>query len=123
MKVESIAYANESSKNDSISKKDKSVEPFDGMNDLWEPLNKLVTKGDTLDNSKDPIPKFINSIPLMNLDDYENEATMMMKKTMRMCLRQKLRNTKLANKMFLKKLDVVQAIEAPSSSNNKNIDK
>ncbi|WMV45481.1 hypothetical protein MTR67_038866, partial [Solanum verrucosum] len=98
--VEGNAYVDESSKNDSISKKDKSVEPFDRMNDLWEPLNKLVTKGDTLDNSKDPVPKFINSTPLMNLDDYENEATMMMKKkTMRMCLRQKLRNTKLANKM------------------------
>ncbi|KAG5585289.1 hypothetical protein H5410_045723 [Solanum commersonii] len=68
-----------------------------------EPLKKLVTKGDTLDNSKDPYPKLITSTPLINLDDYENEATMMMKKkTMHMCLRQKLRNTKLANKMFLK---------------------
>ncbi|KAG5585550.1 hypothetical protein H5410_045984 [Solanum commersonii] len=73
------------------------------MNDFWEPLNKLVTKGDTLENSKDLVPKFISSTPLINLDDYENKTTMMMKKkTMRMCLHQKLRNIKLTNKMFLK---------------------
>ncbi|KAH0633109.1 hypothetical protein KY284_035895 [Solanum tuberosum] len=50
-KVESIAYAVEPSKNDSIPKKNKSIEPLEGMNDLWNPLNKLVTKVDTLDNS------------------------------------------------------------------------
>ncbi|XP_015161866.1 E3 ubiquitin protein ligase DRIP2-like [Solanum tuberosum] len=54
--VESIGYAVESSKNDGISKKNKSIEPLDEMNDLSEPLNKLVTKGDTLDNSKESVP-------------------------------------------------------------------
>ncbi|KAH0633048.1 hypothetical protein KY284_035834 [Solanum tuberosum] len=72
-KVQSIAYDVEYSKNDSISKKNKSIEPLDGMHDLWKPLNKLVTKVDTLDNSKVPVPKFISSSPLINLDDYENE--------------------------------------------------
>ncbi|WMV45471.1 hypothetical protein MTR67_038856 [Solanum verrucosum] len=72
-KVESIAYDVEYSKNDSISKKNKSIEPLDGMHDLWKPLNKLVTKVDTLDNSKVPVRKFISSSPLINLDDYENE--------------------------------------------------
>ncbi|KAG5585290.1 hypothetical protein H5410_045724 [Solanum commersonii] len=43
------------------------------MNDFWKPLNKLVTKVDTLDNSKVPVPKFISSSPLINLDDSENE--------------------------------------------------
>ncbi|WMV32500.1 hypothetical protein MTR67_025885 [Solanum verrucosum] len=43
--VESIVYADESSKNDRISEINNSIEPLDGMNDL------LVTKGVTLDNS------------------------------------------------------------------------
>ncbi|KAM3249160.1 putative E3 ubiquitin protein ligase DRIPH isoform X1 [Capsicum annuum] len=76
--VESSANAAESSKNDRISKKNRSVKPLDGMNDLWEPLHKLVTKGVTLDlNSnkskfKEPVPKFTTPIPI-NLDDDEDE--------------------------------------------------
>ncbi|KAM3326678.1 E3 ubiquitin protein ligase DRIP2 [Capsicum chacoense] len=70
--VESSAYAAESSK------KNKSVKPLDGMNDLWEPLHKLLTKGATLDlnsnksKSKEPVPKFTTPIPI-NLDDDEDE--------------------------------------------------
>ncbi|KAG5585554.1 hypothetical protein H5410_045988 [Solanum commersonii] len=73
LNVESISYDVESSKNDSISKKNKSIELLDGMNDLWKPLNKLVTKVDTLDDSKVLVPKFISSSPLINLYDYEND--------------------------------------------------
>ncbi|CAN4091197.1 unnamed protein product [Withania somnifera] len=63
----STIYAAESSK------RDKSREPFDGMNDLWEPLNKLVTKAVTLDSSnksksKEPVLKLITPV-LINLDD------------------------------------------------------
>ncbi|KAH0657818.1 hypothetical protein KY289_026566 [Solanum tuberosum] len=39
--VESIAYDDESSKNDSISKKNKSIEPLDGMNDLSQAREKV----------------------------------------------------------------------------------
>uniref|UniRef100_M1DH85 Uncharacterized protein n=1 Tax=Solanum tuberosum TaxID=4113 RepID=M1DH85_SOLTU len=72
-KVESISYVVESSKNDSSSKENKSIEPLDRMNDLWKPLNKLVTKVDTLDDFKVLVPKFISSSPLINFDDYEND--------------------------------------------------
>ncbi|KAH0661400.1 hypothetical protein KY284_026331 [Solanum tuberosum] len=93
--VESIVYADESSKNDSISEINKSIEPLDGMNDL------LVTKGVTLDNSnklsktRERVPKFIDRTPLINLDDYELRPMMMMimmkmkTETRSMCLRQK----------------------------------
>uniref|UniRef100_A0A3Q7EDD4 Uncharacterized protein n=1 Tax=Solanum lycopersicum TaxID=4081 RepID=A0A3Q7EDD4_SOLLC len=73
LKVENIGYTAESSKNNGISKKNKNFESLDGMNDLWDPLKKLVTKGDTLDNSKESAPKFISSNPLITHDDYENE--------------------------------------------------
>lgn len=56
-----------------VYKRKKSIEPLDGKNELWKPLNKLGTKTNTLKNSKVPIQKFISSSPLINLDDYENE--------------------------------------------------
>ncbi|KAH0665091.1 hypothetical protein KY285_026297 [Solanum tuberosum] len=95
--VESIVYVDESSKNDSISEINKSIEPLDGMNDL------LVTKGVTLDNSnklsktRERVPKFIHRTPLINLDDYELRPMMMMimmkmkTETRSMCLRQNKR--------------------------------
>ncbi|WMV08418.1 hypothetical protein MTR67_001803 [Solanum verrucosum] len=115
--VQSIGYAAEFSKNDCISKKNKSIEPLDEMNDLWEPLNKLVTKGDTLDNSKESVPKFISSTPLINLDDYENEDENDDEEEDE----EYVPSPKVKEYKFNKQ-NVVQAIEAPSSSNN-NIDK
>ncbi|KAG5630499.1 hypothetical protein H5410_002216 [Solanum commersonii] len=55
--VESSVYAAESSKNDSISKKNKSIEPLDRMNDLSK--------------ARERVPKFFDRTPLINLDDYE----------------------------------------------------
>ncbi|KAM3356486.1 putative E3 ubiquitin protein ligase DRIPH isoform X1 [Capsicum galapagoense] len=103
--VESSTNAAESSKNDRISKKNRSVKPLDGMNDLWEPLHKLVTKGVTLDlNSnkskfKEPVPKFTTPIPI-NLDDDEDENGDDDEEDEELLA--KLRNTKLANKMLFK---------------------
>ncbi|MCE5166604.1 Polycomb group RING finger protein 5, partial [Datura stramonium] len=61
------AYAAESSK------KNKSRKSLDGMNDLLEPLNKLVTKGGvTLDNSmsRELVSKFT---PVINLEDDDED--------------------------------------------------
>ncbi|XP_049406409.1 E3 ubiquitin protein ligase DRIP2-like [Solanum stenotomum] len=116
--VESIAYAAESSK------KNKSIEPLDGINDLWEPLNKLVTKGDTLDNSEEPVPKFISSTPQFNLDNYENEEDNDDdEEDDEYVPSPNVKEHKVRQQNAVKKIDVVQAIEAPSSSNNNNIDK
>ncbi|WMV47883.1 hypothetical protein MTR67_041268 [Solanum verrucosum] len=116
--VESIAYVVESSK------KNKSIEPLDGINDLWEPLNKLVTKGDTLDNSEDPVPKFISSTPQFNLDDYENgEDNDDDEEDDEYVPSPKVKEHRVRQQNVVKKLDVIQAIEAPSSSNNNNNDK
>ncbi|KAG5630506.1 hypothetical protein H5410_002223 [Solanum commersonii] len=116
--VESIGYAVESSKNDGISKKNKSIEPLDGMNDLWEPLNNLVTKGDTLDNSKESVPKFISSTPLINLDNYENEDDNDDEEEDEEYVPSpKVKENKVS------KQSVVQAIEAPSSNHHNKIDK
>lgn len=52
VKVETTSYAAESSNNNTISKKNKIIEPLDGNKDLYEPLKKFVTKGDTLNKSK-----------------------------------------------------------------------
>ncbi|XP_049347865.1 E3 ubiquitin protein ligase DRIP2-like [Solanum verrucosum] len=116
--VESIGYVVESSKNNGISKKNKSIEPLDGMNDLWEPLNNLVTKGDTLDNSKESVPKFISSTPLINLDDYENEDD----NDDNVEEEEYVPSPKVKENKVSKQ-SVVQAIEAPSSNHNNNIDK
>ncbi|KAH0635016.1 hypothetical protein KY284_037802 [Solanum tuberosum] len=116
--VESIAYAAESSK------KNKSIEPLYGINDVWEPLNKLVTKGDTLDNSEEPVPKFISSTPQFNLDDYENEEDNDdVEEDDEYVPSPTVKEHKVRQQNVVKKLDAVQSIEAPSSSNNNNTDK
>ncbi|KAH0640367.1 hypothetical protein KY285_036953 [Solanum tuberosum] len=117
--VESIAYVVESSK------KNKSIEPLDGINDLWEPLNILVTKGDTLDNSEEPVPKFISSTPQFNLDDYENgeDNDDDDEEDDEYVPSPKVKEHRVRQQNVVKKLDFVQAIEAPSSSNNNNNDK
>ncbi|KAK6803093.1 hypothetical protein RDI58_000877 [Solanum bulbocastanum] len=88
------------------------------MNDLWEPLNKLVTKGGTLDNSKESVPKFISSTPLINLDDYENEDDNDDEEE-----DEEYVPSPNFKEHKVTKQNVVQAIEAPSSSSNNNTDK
>ncbi|TMW91545.1 hypothetical protein EJD97_014217, partial [Solanum chilense] len=117
LKVESISYTAESSKNNGISKKNKIFESLDGMNDLWDPLNKLVTKGHTLDNSKESAPKFISSNPRITLDDYENEDDNDDdEEDDEYMPSPKVKEHKVT------KQNVVQAIKASSSSNNNNTD-
>ncbi|KAG5580908.1 hypothetical protein H5410_051535 [Solanum commersonii] len=112
--VESIVYADESSKNDSISKKNKCIETLEGMNDLWEPLNKLVTKGDTSNYSKVPVPKFICRTPLINLDDYENEDDNdEEEEDGEYVPSPKFKKHKVNKPNVLQKLESVQAIEVP----------
>lgn len=112
LKVESIAYATESSK------KNKSVKPLDEMNDLWEPLNNLVTK------SEEPVPKFISNTPIINLEDYENEDDNDDdEEDDEYVPSPKVKEQKVRQQNVVKKLDVVQATEAPTSSNNNNNDK
>ncbi|XP_059317422.1 E3 ubiquitin protein ligase DRIP1-like isoform X1 [Lycium ferocissimum] len=129
--VESAAYAAESSKNDTISKKGKGTEPLDGMNDLWEPLNTLVTdKGVTLANSNkskftEPVPNFT---PLFNLydedeeddDEKDDEEYVPSPKTRE----RKVSKQNIVHQKEEKKSNVVPAAAAaPSTSNNNNNDR
>ena len=85
-------------------------------------IEQIGNKGDTLDNLKDLVPKFIISIPLINLDvklcnnddDEEDYAYVPSPK---------VKENKVSKQNVLQKLDIVQYIEAPSSSNNKNVNK
>ncbi|MCD7453243.1 Polycomb group RING finger protein 5 [Datura stramonium] len=71
-KEKSISSLVESSAAES-SKKNKISEALDRMNELWEPLNNLGTKGVTLDKSKstEPVPKFTPI--LINLDENDED--------------------------------------------------
>ncbi|XP_059317394.1 E3 ubiquitin protein ligase DRIP2-like isoform X1 [Lycium ferocissimum] len=129
-KVESAACATESSKNDTISKKNKSTEPLDGMNDLWEPLNTLVTnKGLTLANSNkskssEPVANFT---PLINFNDKDEEKDEDDDGDEEYVPCPKTREHKVSKQNIVhqkeeKKSNVVPVAEvpAPSSSNNNN---
>ncbi|KAK4361586.1 hypothetical protein RND71_020538 [Anisodus tanguticus] len=124
--VESTPYAAESSKNDTISKKNKSTEPLDGMHDLWEPLNTLVTKGVALPNSNksksiEPVPNFT---PLINLDDEDeddedDEEYVASPKTRE----HKVSKTNVVPKEERRSNVVPASAAAPSTSGNNNNDK
>ncbi|KAJ8549094.1 hypothetical protein K7X08_032801 [Anisodus acutangulus] len=124
--VESTPYAAESSKNDTISKKNKSIEPLDGMHDLWEPLNTLVTKGVALPNSNksksiEPVPNFT---PLINLDDEDeddedDEEYVASPKTRE----HKVSKTNVVPKEERRSNVVPASAAAPSTSGNNNNDK
>ncbi|KAJ8547280.1 hypothetical protein K7X08_010866 [Anisodus acutangulus] len=122
--VETTPYGAESSKNDIISKKNKSTEPLDGMNDLWEPLNTLVTKGVTLPNSNksksiEPVPNFTPLINLDEEDDDEDEECVPSPKTREL----KVSKTNVVQKEERRSNVVPAAEAAPSTSNNNNNDK
>ncbi|KAK4357069.1 hypothetical protein RND71_022679 [Anisodus tanguticus] len=121
--VETTPYGAESSKNDIISKKNKSTEPLDGMNDLWEPLNTLVTKGVTLPNSNkskstEPVPNFTPLINLDDEDDDEDEEYVPSPKTRE----HKVSKTNVVQKEERRSNVVPAAEAAPSTSNNNNND-
>ncbi|KAJ8538305.1 hypothetical protein K7X08_014845 [Anisodus acutangulus] len=129
--AESTPYAAESSKNDAISKKNKSTEPLDGMNDLWEPLNTLVTKGVTLPNSN--ISKSIehvpNFTPLIDLNDEDEDEDEEDDDDEEYVPSPKTREHKVSKTNAVQKEERISnvvtaaAAAAPSTSNNNNDDK
>ena len=107
-----------------VYKRKKSIEPLDGMNDLWKPLNKLGTKINTLKNSKVPAQKFISSSPLINLDDYENEDDNDNEEEDDENLTlPNVKEHKVSKQNILPKIKCCSSYQTSSSSSNNNTDK